>query len=402
MNLKGAINMMNSIKMPVLLETRAFPETEERRNNLITEMESIIEKAKTESRSLSSLEDARFQQIKKEVESIDKKTPSRTKVEMRAADITGRENLPYEVRGYRKNERIGSGTGDVTVGDLIYSHITGRFRNEEVRAALSTTSGGVSIPTEVYQNFIDALRNQSFLGETTTYPMTTQTLLIPRVTNDIVPAFKVENELIVEDEPAFTSVTLQAKPLYAMTSISLELVESSNLDVGQMITQIMIGAMQNSMQNFMIFGAANGYDGIINDVAINKVTATAPVGYAKIGEGVQAIRGANGQPNAIIAASDTLMGLELSVDTTNQFITPPQFYQDLGKYTLNGTGLGADVLVADLSAVAFGILSEGGLQVEIDKSGEAFQRGQIKVRARFNGDFKITNPKLVAHVDTTV
>jgi len=391
--------------MNLAYETRSLPDERsltEQRNNLITEMEGLIQKAKKETRSLDNKEANRFDQIKKQVTTIDEQLKSfAPNGEMRSVK-GGRTNSPLEVRGYSKNERIGNGLQDVTLGDLIYSHVTGRYRNDEVRASLSTTSGGLSVPTEVYQDFIDALRNQSFLGELMLYPMNSQTLLIPRVTEDIEPEFKLENELATETDPAFTSVTLQAKPLYAMTSISLELIESSNLDVGNVISRIMLGAMQNAMQNFMIFGAPNGYDGILNDVGINKVTGATPVTYVNIGAGVQAIRGANGQPNAVIAGSDTLMGLELATATDGQFIIPPQFYQDLNKFALNGTGLGGDVVVADLSAIAWGILSEGGLQIEIDKSGEAFSRGQVKIRARFNGDFKITNPKLVAHVDATI
>ena len=137
---------------------------------------------------------------------------------------------------------------------------------------------------------------------------------------------------------------------------------------------------------------------LLNDVGINTVAGATPVSYVNIGAGVQAIKGNNGQPNAVISDSDTLMALELATATDGQFIIPPQFYNELDKYALNGVGLNGGVVVADLSAIAWGILSEGGLQIEIDKSGEAFQRGQARIRARFNGDFKITNPKLVSHV----
>ena len=400
--------MTLAYKMPY--ETRALSysdmserELTEQRNDLIGKMEGLISKGKQERRALTGTEENEFRNHESEIKEIDQalKGKNSSKGEMRNAKGAGRTNSPLEVRGYSKNERIGSGVNNVSVGDLIYSHITGRYRNEEVREALSTTSGGLSIPTEVYKDFIDALRNQSFLGETTLYPMATQTLLIPRVTEDIQPEFKLENELAKETDPAFTSVTLQAKPLYAMTSISLELIESSNLDVGNVISRIMVGAMQNAMQNFMMFGAVNGYEGILNDVGINTVAGGTPVSYVNIGAGVQAIKGNNGQPNAVISDSDTLMALELATATDGQFIIPPQFYNELDKYALNGVGLNGGVVVADLSAIAWGILSEGGLQIEIDKSGEAFQRGQARIRARFNGDFKITNPKLVSHVTAT-
>lgn len=73
----------------------------------------------------------------------------------------------------------------------------------------------------------------------------------------------------------------------------------------------------------------------------------------------------------------------------------------------NGESLGGGVdegegVVANLQSIAWGILSEGGLQIDIDKSGKAFQRGQIKIRARINSDFALTNPKLISHIRPTV
>ena len=393
---------MNVMLKDRVLETRSMPSDLEHKNNLVQEMESIISKAKTERRNLTTSEQNRFNSVKKEVEALTEKLTSGSaeSYEVRAKKAGEQVKSPMEVRGYKKGENIGNGNDDVSVGDLIYSHVTGRYKNSEVRAGLSTTSGGLSVPTEVFGNFIDRLRHQWFLNETTVYPMNTKSLLIPRVTSDPAMAFKLENDLILEDQPLFAPVTLNAKPLYAMTSISLELIEASNLDMGEVITKILIGSVQQFMQNSLISGAANGYLGIVNDTGINKPTATAPVDYSEIGAAIQAIRANNGEPNAIIAHSNTLMNLELLTDSTGQFVQPPAFYQNINKYALgNGTSLVNDVIVADLSSIAWGILSEGGLQIDIDKSGEAFQRGQIKVRARFNGDFALTNPKLVSLVD---
>ena len=176
--------MTLAYKMPY--ETRALSysdmserELTEQRNNLIEKMEGLISKGKKENRALSGAEENEFRNHESEIKEIDRSLQAKNKGEMRTIKSAGRTNSPLEVRGYNKSERIGSGLNSVSVGDLIYSHITGRFRSEEVREALSTTSGGLSIPTEVYKDFIDALRNQSFLGETTLYPMATQTLTYP-------------------------------------------------------------------------------------------------------------------------------------------------------------------------------------------------------------------------------
>jgi HK97 family phage major capsid protein len=381
------------------MEYRSMPSDLEHKNNLMQEAEMLVNKAKKERRALSTSEQNRFNSITKEIEALTEKLKSNSadSFEVRAKKTGETVKSPLEVRGYKKSENIGNGS-EVTIGDLIVGYTTGKFRNEEAKRALSTTSGGLSIPTEVYKDFIDRLRNQSFLGECVVYPMNSQTLLVPRVTGDPVPHFKIENDLGVESPPIFDSTVLQARPLYCYTSISLELLESSNLEVGEVVSRIMVGAMQSAMQTFMLSGAVNGYAGILNDPNLTKIAAT-DITYASIGAGVQAVLNNNGQPNGIVLSADSLMGLELAADTTGQFITPPAFYQNLNKFVV-GDDIGGDVLVGDLSSIAWGVLSEGGLQIEVDRFGEAFQRGQLRIRARINGDFALTNPKLLALIDT--
>jgi HK97 family phage major capsid protein len=307
-----------------------------------------------------------------------------------------RSENPLEVRGYRKNERIGKQDTDVSIGDLVYSHVTGKFRSNEVRAAMNTTGSGILIPTEVYNNFIDLLRDQNFLTNTTIYPMASKALIIPKVVGDIEAAFKAENDLIVESEPVFDSVKLEAKPLYAMTSISLELIESSGIDIGMAVTNIMAASMAAAVQNFMLYGGGElGFDGILNDAAINKVDA-ANVNYAAIGAGIRAIRNANGVADGVVINSNDAMNLELLTDTTGQFIQPPKFMDNINMYNVSDAMVEGSAMVADFRAIAWGILSEGGLQIDIDRAGDAFNRGQIKIRARINSDFALTNPKLVS------
>ena len=53
-------------------ETRSMPSLVEQRNNLIQEAEALVEKAKTETRSLDDQEITRFDEIKTEVTKIDK------------------------------------------------------------------------------------------------------------------------------------------------------------------------------------------------------------------------------------------------------------------------------------------------------------------------------------------
>jgi HK97 family phage major capsid protein len=379
-------------------------EKAQQRKKHLDELQQLLQKTKEEKRSFTDEENQKFKTLTQTIETLDEEI---AEIQSRGAAANGttlqtgtekRSLGALEVRGYRGKERIGKSNSNVQLGDLIYSHLTGKFRNEEVRAALSTTSGGLVIPKPVFDDFIDMVREMSFLNQCTVYPMASKTLSIPRVVGDILPHFKAENDPIIESNPLFGEALLEAKPLYALTSLSLELIESSSLDMGSVITQIMAASMANAMQAFLIQGGDPlGYAGIINDPAINTIAA-ADVNYASIGAAFKAAMNNFGRPDSLIINVNDVMNMELLTDTAGQYVTAPRFMDYLTPYPVVGNVPEGQAIVADLSTIAFGVLSEGGLQIELDKSGEAFQNAQVKVRARFNGDFVLTNPKMVSHI----
>ena len=386
------------------------------------EMLQMIETAEKENRSLSSEENKRFSALEKQIEQIDadfeKEGLTMEEVEAQLEDIKTRsknaegsltnsneykslkrrtEN-PMEVRGYRGNERIGKHDSDVTIGDLIVGYVTGKPRNSQVRESMNTTGSGILVPTELYKNVIDQIRDTNFLNEVTIYPMSTKSLIIPKVIGDPLAHFKEENAEIIESSPVFSGVTLTAKPLYMMTSISLELIEGSGLDIGLAVSNIISASMRQAVQTFMLHGGDPlGFDGILNDPNINTVDATT-IDYASIGAGIRAITTNNGKPNGLVYNSGDAMDLELLTNANGDFIQPPNFMQNLNKFTVSGALEENQALVGQFDSIAWGILSDGGLQIDIDKSGDAFKKGQIKIRARINSDFQLTNPKLLSYI----
>jgi hypothetical protein len=125
------------------------------------------------------------------------------------------------------------------------------------------------------------------------------------------------------------------------------------------------------------------------------------IDYESIGQGIKAIRNNNGRANGLVLNSNDSMDMELLTDTTGQFIQAPSFMQNLNTYNVAGGLEENQALVGDLGTIAWGVLPEGGLQIDIDKSGDAFNRGQIKIRARINSDFALTNPKFIAYIRPT-
>jgi HK97 family phage major capsid protein len=387
------------------------------------EMLQMIETIETEKRSFSSEEQKKYSVLEKQLEQIDAefekegltmdeaveqlediKTRSKQAGSLTNSNeyksLKRRSENPLEVRGYRGNERIGKHNTDVTIGDLVTSFATGKYRSDQVRQAMNTTGSGILVPSEVYNGVIDLLRDDNFLNEVTVYPMASKSLVIPKVVGDIEAAFKAENEPIVESAPVFDGVTLESKPLYAMTSISLELLESSGVDIGLAVTQIMVASMRKAIQGEMLYGwSANvgGFEGLAKNPDINTVDA-AEVTYEAIAEGIDKIREWNGKPNGLIMRMNNSLGLDLLKDSTGQFIQSPNFMNNLKRYDVYYGMLPNSAFVLDFRSIAWGILSEGGLQLDIDRQGDAFNRGQIKIRARINSDFALTNPSLISHI----
>jgi HK97 family phage major capsid protein len=387
------------------------------------EMLQMIETIEKDKRSFSADEEKKYSSLEKQLEQIDAefekegltmdeaveqlediKTRSKQAGSLTNSNeyksLKRRSENPLEVRGYRRNERIGKHDTDVTIGDLVTSFATGKYRSNQVRQAMNTTGSGILVPSEVYNGFIDLLRDDNFLNEVTVYPMASKSLVIPKVTGDIAAYFKEENSEIIESSPVFDGVTLSCKPLYAMTSISLELLESSGVDIGLAVTQIMVASMRKAIQGEMLYGwsaNAGGFEGLAKNPDINTVDA-AEITYEAIAEGINKIRLSSGNPNGLIMRMNNSLGLELLKDTTNQFIQPPNFMNNLKRYDVYYGMLPNSAFVLDFRSIAWGILSDGGLQLDIDRQGDAFNKGQIKIRARINSDFQLTNPSLVSHI----
>jgi HK97 family phage major capsid protein len=381
------------------------------RDQYLQSMQGIVEAGRLEKRKLSVDENSEMDRLEQKIKSLDDELEKHgvTEEGLKAA-IEDREKryqatldpeaakkaktetrsvVPSEVRSYKKGERIGNGSDDVTIGDIILAHTTGRFRSENVRQLLTTNSGGVTISSEVFGSFIDLLRDQSFLGEFTVYNMDSKTLTIPKVTGDVVPHFKLEADPINLSSPIFEGAVLSSKFLYCLTEISLEMLESSAIDIGAAVNSILSKSMMASIQQYALTGDAAGYIGIVNDPDIN--TIEGDISYATIGQAIQEVQSVNGLVNSLLINPVDMMGLRLLTEAGGQFINPPSFLEDVDIIPTNSIAQG-QALVGDLSTVAMGILSTNGLQLDISKDA-GFNRGVVNVRARFSGDIILTDPR---------
>ena len=122
-------------------EIRSMPSLLEQRNNLITEMEGLISKAKTETRSMDEKETTQFEKIKTEITQIDKTIQA----EQEAAQISATEKAKSpEQEEQRALEE-----------DKFIKYIKGDTR------ALDVANNGAIIPTDIANRIITRVKELS-------------------------------------------------------------------------------------------------------------------------------------------------------------------------------------------------------------------------------------------------
>lgn len=300
--------------------------------------------------------------------------------------------MQLEARAYARNEKVADGKTDVTVGDLIKASVTGEG-NQEVREMLSTTNtGSILVPHTVMNNLIDLARNKSFLfNNATTVGMgNSQTVSIPKVASAPAVAFKKPGEEITTSDATFEEVKLEAKYMYGLVEVPLELIKTG-LGVEAKLNDLLAKAMNEALEKAALEGAVDGFTGIYNDPDLVKEEITA-VTYNEIKKGVKAIAANNGNPADIVLSTNNQIDLQDTTSQTGEFITPPKYYSNMNEIATNAM-TDDKILLGDLSSVYVGMLQNASIEVSTQ---HGFSRGTLAIRIMFYGDVVVSEPKHLA------
>ncbi|CAM5194154.1 phage major capsid protein [Lysinibacillus sphaericus] len=297
-------------------------------------------------------------------------------------------NTVEEVRAYKPGEKMGTESA-VTIGHLIRAAVTGEG-SKEVREMLNlTNTGGILVPHQIMANMIDLMRNQSFLlaGATTVNMGNYQTVSVPKVLSQPTVAFKKPGEIIPTSDPTFGEVKLEAKYLYGMVEVPLELLKTG-IGVEEKLNYLIAQAMAETIEKAGLSGAENGFKGIFNDTDILTETFTAPT-YLDIKKGVKKVATENGHANDLVFSTNNQLDVETQLDTTNAFLTPPAFYQSLTKHATN-TMDDDHILIGDLTSIYVGVLQNTTVEVSTQ---HGFNKGTVAIRIMWWGDINVSEPK---------
>lgn len=294
-----------------------------------------------------------------------------------------------EVRAYKPGEKLGDDTTKVTLGDLVRAAVTGEG-SKEVREMLNmTNTGAILVPHKIMANMIDLMRDQSFLlsGATTVDMANHQSVSVPKVLSQPTAAFKKPGEVIPTSDPTFGEVKLDAKYLYAMTEVPLELLKTG-VGVSEKLNYLIATAMSEAIEKAGLTGAVNGFEGIFNDTDMLKDTFTT-LDYNTIKNGVKKVAAENGHANDLVLSTNNKLDLETLQATDQQYITPPAFYQSLNKYATNVMD-DENILVGDLTSIYVGILQNTTVEVSREYG---FNKGTVAIRVYWYGDIVVSEPK---------
>jgi len=241
-----------------VMEFRALPALEEKRNALVEEMETIVNKSKTETRALTDDEQTRFDEIKKEIEGIDK-------------TISADE----EIRGFEKKKPAKKNTEEEQRA-IDEENFLNYIRTGQVRALGVTDNGAAIIPTEIAKEIVENVKELSPIYQMATKFNISGDLQFPvedTSTGKISAAYVDDLTELVEGTSKFTSIKLQSHIVGTLSKISKSLINRSGFDLRSYVVRKISESIAEFLEKELVTGNSTKMKGLVTTT--NTITAAA-------------------------------------------------------------------------------------------------------------------------------
>ncbi len=403
----------------------------DKRNAVLREMQDLLDRAEKQHRALTQDEERRWNELDHEAD--------RLALEIRKAGVTGNRCVPFERLGdpvgrkaatfLRSTDKLadlvpdrlpgGPASDELRFGRLVVGLATGNWEGREAeRRALATTpgsAGGYLVPDTLAAEVLDLARAKTVCLQAgaVTVPMTSSTLRLATVTADPTPTWRAENTELTPATMTFGSIELQAKTLAIWLPVSIELMEDAP-NAAEVIENAVAGAMAVAFDRAALVGSGTGSEplGLMNASGLSLVVVGSgnggvPTSYQPLVQGVQLIRMANQEPNAVIMSPRTAGTFDGLVDSTGQPLTPPPAVSALKRFETTslpdnltvGTSTDCSVaFVGDFSQLAIGLRTDLLIEVERPLGGVEGRSLQAVVRCYLRGDVAVLRPSAFAKV----
>ena len=211
----------------------------ERKNALISEMENLVQVAQTEVRSMSEVEDARFLELKSEIEKIEADI-----VEARSFTVEDKKNSE-EIRGNEMKELEMRNVADYIKGNM----------TEEVRTMQTSNSGGI-IPTTLHDQIVEKLEEVSPLfAKARLFQSENGKIDIVKESEAVSEAaFVGENQDLTAEDFRLEKVTLSNKRAGSAIVLTNALVQDAGIDVAEYSIGVLAKRLGKALDKAVVNG----------------------------------------------------------------------------------------------------------------------------------------------------
>lgn len=242
--------------MSIVLETRSMPSLLEKRNNLMSELENLIELVKNETRALSDNESSRFNQIKSEIGQIDATLKAQKEAEeMRKQEFKPVDKTEVEQRAEETDKFL-------------------RFIRGEQRA-LDVGNNGSIIPQTIADRIITRVRELSPILQRATVFNVGGDLVFPKFDiTSITAGYIADMTALTPQNGNFTTLKLQNFIAGSMVQISRSLMNRQDFDLVSYAANWMAQSFAAFLDHELLVGAGTtAATGLFIDSNVTNVVA---------------------------------------------------------------------------------------------------------------------------------
>ncbi|MBA7563679.1 phage major capsid protein [Candidatus Atribacteria bacterium 1244-E10-H5-B2] len=317
-----------------------------------------------------------------------------------------KDNLS-ELRSYILSQgKLGMGNEQLSLGRAIRAIATGnwgKFAPAEARALGTATGGGQwFVPEELSAAVIQmALAKARIMQSGAEFlPMDKKVMLIPKISAMPVPEWTAENiGFTGSHDMTFTGITLSAKSVVSIISLSIELAEdgvgvskSIEAALSTAIAQAIDKACLNGIGTLEPLGIALTPDILTEEFETSIDYSTLSAAYFKLQQ-------ENIDGNSLIMASSLFATLDALVDLEGQPVKPPPSYEKYAK--LSSNQLVAQGIMGNYKNLIIGMRTN--MNIEVSRTAEsALTKMQVLIRAYSRMDCGIKLPKAFCLIKVAV
>lgn len=365
---------MKNFRMP---EFRAnLKSLTEQRNDKVTELQAIVDKAKEETRAMTEEEMTKFNDLEKEIKEIDETIAAET----RARGLEIIEDMENE---RTVEERAVEEAEERAFENYIKKQCGVAVEERAGEQNLDITNSGATIPVTIANRVITKVQELSPILAKATRFNVKGTLKVPvwgkaNTTHDITVGYQAEFTDITADSGKFTSIDLTGFLAGALTLVGKSVINNSQVNITEFVINEMAKKIAAFLDKELLNGTADKASGALATTTTMNAGSTSAISADNLIDLQSKIPTIYQQDACWIMNPTTFTALKKLKDGNGQYLLQSDFsgatpYRVLGKPVYLSDNMPAiesaakAVLYGDLSGLAVNFREDISIQVLQEK-----------------------------------